>query len=101
MLILILKKKFNLQSTFQYYDKTIEKIDLENFVVGHVWKKNVLCNWKIYWENYSECLHCPNIHPELSDLVPLYQRRLVDIKDHPEWVYLKKKLTLIQNIMVA
>ena len=84
------KKKFNPQSTFQYYDKTIEKIDLENYSVGHVWKKNVLCNWKIYWENYSECLHCPNIHPELSDLVPLYQRRLVDIKDHPEWDILKK-----------
>ena len=84
------KKKFNHQSIFQYYDKTIEKVDLENYVVGHVWKKNVQCNWKIYWENYSECLHCPNIHPELSELVPLYKRRLVDIKDHPEWNVLKE-----------
>ena len=39
----------------------------------------------------SECLHCPNIHPELSELVPLYKRRLVDIKDHPEWNVLKEK----------
>ena len=67
-----------------------EKIDLENYAVGHIWKKKVQCNWKIYWENYSECLHCANIHPELSELVPLYQRRLVDIKDHPEWEILKK-----------
>jgi len=83
------KKKFNLQSIFQYYDKTVEKIDIDNYVVGHIWKKKVQCNWKIYWENYSECLHCPNIHPELSELVPLYQRRLVDIQDHPEWEILK------------
>jgi Rieske 2Fe-2S family protein len=83
-------KKFKLQSVFQYYDKTIEKINLDNYSVGHVWKKNVQCNWKIYWENYSECLHCPNIHPELSELVPLYQRRLVDIQDHPEWDILQK-----------
>ncbi len=87
------KKKFNIQFTFQYYDKTIEKIELENYSVGHVWKKKVQCNWKIYWENYSECLHCPNIHPELSELVPLYQRRLVDIQDHPEWNILKKSQT--------
>ena len=87
------KKKFNIQSIFQYYDQTIEKIDIEKYTVGHIWKKKVQCNWKIYWENYSECLHCPNIHPELSELVPLYQRRLVDIQDHPEWDILKKTET--------
>jgi Rieske 2Fe-2S family protein len=87
------KKKFNVQSIFQYYDQTIEKIDIEKYTVGHIWKKKVQCNWKIYWENYSECLHCPNIHPELSELVPLYQRRLVDIQDHPEWDILKKNET--------
>jgi len=83
------RAKFKLNNVFQYTDPTIEKLNLEKFVIGHVWKKVVNCNWKIYWENYSECLHCPNIHPELSDLVPLYQRRLVDIKDHPQWQILK------------
>ena len=38
-------------------------------------------------------MHCPNIHPELSELVPLYQRRLVDIQDHPEWDILKQTET--------
>lgn len=85
------EKIFQYQDVFQYFDSTINKIHLEDFEVGHIWKKIVKCNWKIYWENYSECLHCPNIHPELSNLVPLYQRRLVDIKDHPEWVILKEK----------
>ena len=83
------RAKFKLNNVFQYTDPTIDKLNLEKFVIGHVWKKVVNCNWKIYWENYSECLHCPNIHPELSELVPLYQRRLVDIKDHPQWQILK------------
>ena len=30
-------------------------------------------NWKIVVENYNECLHCPTIHPELVQVVPLYR----------------------------
>ena len=25
-------------------------------------------NWKAIAENYSECLHCPGVHPELNQL---------------------------------
>ena len=31
------------------------------------------CNWKIFWENYLECYHCPGVHPDLCRLVPLYR----------------------------
>ena len=58
---------------------------MSNYQIGHTWKKQIKCNWKIFWENYSECLHCPNLHPELSDLVPIYSRRMVDITDDPQW----------------
>ena len=34
---------------------------------------DVAANWKIVVENYNECLHCPNIHPELVKVVPLYR----------------------------
>ena len=34
-------------------------------------------NWKILVENYNECLHCPTVHPELAELVPIYKRGLV------------------------
>ena len=34
---------------------------------------DVAANWKIVVENYNECLHCPNIHPELVQVVPLYR----------------------------
>jgi Rieske 2Fe-2S family protein len=36
----------------------------------------VACNWKVYWENFSECFHCPGVHPELCRLVPIYGRGL-------------------------
>ncbi|MFQ5933885.1 MAG: aromatic ring-hydroxylating dioxygenase subunit alpha [Dehalococcoidia bacterium] len=38
-------------------------------------------NWKIIVENYSECLHCPQIHPELCDIVPIYQRGILHEPD--------------------
>jgi phenylpropionate dioxygenase-like ring-hydroxylating dioxygenase large terminal subunit len=31
---------------------------------------DVRANWKLILQNYSECLHCPTIHPELSDKLP-------------------------------
>ncbi len=35
------------------------------------------CNWKLFWENYSECYHCPRHHPELCKLVPIYKQALL------------------------
>jgi Rieske 2Fe-2S family protein len=31
---------------------------------------DVVANWKLTFENYSECYHCPLVHPELSKLTP-------------------------------
>jgi len=31
---------------------------------------DVQANWKLIFENYSECYHCPLVHPELSKLSP-------------------------------
>jgi phenylpropionate dioxygenase-like ring-hydroxylating dioxygenase large terminal subunit len=30
----------------------------------------VACNWKLVFQNYSECYHCPVIHPQLDKLSP-------------------------------
>jgi Rieske 2Fe-2S family protein len=35
---------------------------------------DVAANWKIVVENYNECLHCPQIHPELVQVVPLFRK---------------------------
>ncbi len=58
---------------------------LEDLRVGHEFREEIACNWKVFWENFNECLHCPGIHPELSDLVPLYRRRMMEVHDDPEW----------------
>ena len=31
---------------------------------------DVQANWKLIFENYSECYHCPGVHPELSKISP-------------------------------
>jgi len=31
----------------------------------------ITCNWKIVCENYSECYHCPGVHPQLARLSDL------------------------------
>lgn len=52
--------------------------------LGHRITYEVGANWKIVWENYNECLHCPSVHPELSAMVPLFRRGLVADDEHPE-----------------
>lgn len=58
---------------------------LDELRVGHSYRKVLNCNWKIFWENYNECLHCPNIHPELCELVPIYGRAIMARRDDPDW----------------
>ena len=53
--------------------------------VGHRLSKTIECNWKVFWENYNECLHCPGVHPRLSQLVPIYGRALLERRDDPRW----------------
>lgn len=58
---------------------------LEDLVSGHVLTKVMNCNWKIFWENFNECLHCPGVHKHLSHLVPIYGRGLMARHDDPDW----------------
>ncbi len=47
--------------------------DMANLRVGRRTVREVAANWKIIVENYMECLHCPRVHPELVDVVPVYR----------------------------
>jgi len=70
------------------FDLPLNRLDawpLEDLEVGHVLTMNMQCNWKIFWENYNECLHCPAVHPKLSQLVPIYGRGLLEERDDPDW----------------
>ncbi len=48
---------------------------------GYRLVKDIACNWKVFWENYNECLHCPGIHPELSDRVPVYAKGVMSVAE--------------------
>lgn len=37
---------------------------------GHRTDYDLDCNWKLVFLNYSECYHCPLIHPQLEKLSP-------------------------------
>jgi len=43
----------------------------------------IACNWKIFWENFAECYHCPGVHPDLCALVPAYSRGEVSEDSRP------------------
>jgi Rieske 2Fe-2S family protein len=70
------------------FDTPMDRMDawhLGECVTGHVSHKTMQCNWKIFWENYNECLHCPTVHPKLSQLVPIFGRGLLEERDDPQW----------------
>jgi Rieske 2Fe-2S family protein len=58
---------------------------LEELVLVHSYEMKILCNWKIFWENFVECYHCPGTHKSLCDMVPIYRRTFVSKKDESGW----------------
>jgi Rieske 2Fe-2S family protein len=71
--------------SFNANTETVANWPLEELVLGHRLTQRIKCNWKIFWENYNECLHCPNVHPALSQLVPIYRRGIMEERDDPNW----------------
>jgi Rieske 2Fe-2S family protein len=70
------------------FDLPLSRLDdwrLADLVVGHRLTKTIRCNWKVFWENYNECLHCPGVHPRLAQLVPIFGRALLERRDDPTW----------------
>ncbi len=58
------------------------RYDLPGLAVGHRVVYDVHANWKLVFQNYSECLHCPTIHPKLASVLP-YQSGANDLTDGP------------------
>ncbi len=72
------ESEWDVDNLFQRSANELERFPIEDMKVGSVWKKTIKCNWKSFWENFNECLHCPNVHPELSKLVPLFSKRIIN-----------------------
>jgi glycine betaine catabolism A len=58
---------------------------MTELVTAHTYVEEIACNWKGFWENYNECLHCPGIHPELCDMVPIYRQGVMAANELPDW----------------
>jgi Rieske 2Fe-2S family protein len=58
---------------------------LEDMRAVHQATKSIASNWKIYWENYSECYHCPRVHPSLCHVMPVYKLGTFDSREIPDW----------------
>ena len=53
---------------------------LDELRLGHEIQYSVKANWKLIFENYSECYHCAAVHPMLNQLTP-YQNSTNDIEE--------------------
>ena len=43
---------------------------LDDVRTAHTTRYHLACNWKLIFENFSECYHCPIVHPQLERLSP-------------------------------
>ena len=50
--------------------KKLERWDIGNLRCVRSLAYDVAANWKLIVQNYSECYHCPVIHPQLDQLSP-------------------------------
>jgi phenylpropionate dioxygenase-like ring-hydroxylating dioxygenase large terminal subunit len=50
-----------------------ERFKMDELRIGVRLVYEVNANWKIVTENYNECLHCPQVHPELVQVIPLFR----------------------------
>ena len=64
---------------------TLDNWPMVRLLTWQVWQTDLACNWKYFWENYSECLHCPGIHPELCDMVPVYGTGVMGAPEALSW----------------
>lgn len=60
----------------------LDRYALSGLSVGHRVVYDVRANWKLVFQNYSECLHCPTIHPKLATVLP-YQSGANDLVEGP------------------
>ncbi|WP_055563534.1 aromatic ring-hydroxylating oxygenase subunit alpha [Streptomyces atriruber] len=51
----------------------LSRYSLADLQVVHTISYDVGANWKMVYENFCECYHCPSMHPELCATVPQFR----------------------------
>lgn len=79
----------NLQKVTSTFETDLQPIirriadwQLGDQVLGGTLTYDVRANWKLLFQNYSECYHCPTVHPNLNRLTP-YKTAKNDLTDGP------------------
>ncbi|MDV9194452.1 aromatic ring-hydroxylating oxygenase subunit alpha [Streptomyces sp. Wh19] len=54
-------------------EDVLAKYDTASLDVAHTVVYDVAANWKLIFENFCECYHCPTMHPELCAAVPQFR----------------------------
>ena len=53
--------------------EVLDAYGLDSLALGHRITYDVAANWKALVENFTECYHCPIIHPQLTAAVPEFR----------------------------
>jgi Rieske 2Fe-2S family protein len=56
------------ESALPALDRRFEPWNLSSLRTAHTIAYEIACDWKLIFQNYSECYHCPVIHPQLEAL---------------------------------
>ncbi len=66
-----------------YEPRAFERYGMDELRIGERIVYETAANWKIVLENFNECLHCPSVHPELAQMVPIFRKGRVE--ERPGW----------------
>lgn len=66
----VAKKPVKFERAWKPMIGRLSRFNLPNLVVGHQVSYDIKANWKLVFQNYNECLHCPTIHPTFSAVLP-------------------------------
>jgi Rieske 2Fe-2S family protein len=79
-------------------DEQLKPYGLQHLRIGKRIVSEVKANWKLLGENFSECFHCPPVHPELCRVVTAYRDAgawgLRGAEAKPEYAHGAQTLTL-------
>jgi Rieske 2Fe-2S family protein len=69
----------------------LQNYHMEELKLGKRIVIDVEANWKLLFENFSECFHCPGVHPELCDVIPIYGEGLLSDRQKDDGMMLMEQ----------
>jgi Rieske 2Fe-2S family protein len=63
----------NISGKSKFKNDMFRNYNLQDLRIGKRIVVDVQANWKLIAENFSECFHCPPVHPELCRIVTAYR----------------------------